>query len=70
VIRDRAELEQRAAELERELAGGQVPAPDNWGGYRLEPTCIEFWQGRENRLHDRFRYRQTGGRWLRERLAP
>jgi pyridoxamine 5'-phosphate oxidase len=44
--------------------------PENWGGYRLAPNGFEFWQGRDNRLHDRFRYRQAGGCWLRERLAP
>jgi pyridoxamine 5'-phosphate oxidase len=70
VIADRLVLEQRAAELEQQLAGAEVPLPDYWGGYRLEPDCLEFWQGRENRLHDRFRYRRQAGLWLRERLAP
>jgi pyridoxamine 5'-phosphate oxidase len=47
-----------------------VPRPPHWGGYRLEPRAIEFWQGRENRLHDRLRYRKQDGSWILERLAP
>src|SRR5437763_330665 len=51
--------------------GGPVPRPPHWGGFRVVPTMIEFWQGQENRLHDRLRYRRgDGGRWLLERLAP
>jgi pyridoxamine 5'-phosphate oxidase len=46
------------------------PRPPHWGGYRLQPDCYEFWQGRKSRLHDRLRYRQAEGAWLRERLAP
>ncbi|MFN4103364.1 MAG: pyridoxamine 5'-phosphate oxidase [Tepidimonas sp.] len=46
------------------------PRPPHWGGYRLKPDAWEFWQGRKSRLHDRLRYRQEGGRWVRERLAP
>lgn len=46
------------------------PRPPHWGGYRLQPDAWEFWQGRKSRLHDRLRYRQADGRWLRERLAP
>lgn len=49
---------------------GEVPLPDFWGGYRVVPSTIEFWQGRENRLHDRFVYRKEGGTWTVERLAP
>jgi pyridoxamine 5'-phosphate oxidase len=44
--------------------------PPHWGGYRLVPDCMEFWQGRASRLHDRIQYRSDGGRWLIERLAP
>ncbi len=46
------------------------PRPPHWGGYRLQPDCWEFWQGRKSRLHDRLRYRLEGGMWMRERLAP
>src|SRR5688572_11595101 len=71
VISDRAELDRRVAEVETRFASGQVPAPPHWGGYRVRPDDIEFWQGRENRLHDRIRYRtSTDGQWVRERLSP
>jgi pyridoxamine 5'-phosphate oxidase len=70
VIPSRDELEARVAELEREFAGTDVPLPPHWGGYRLEPEVWEFWQHRDNRLHDRFRYRRDGGVWLIERLSP
>ena len=66
----RGELERRVEELERELAGRKVPLPETWGGYRLVPDAWEFWQHRDSRLHDRFRYRLAGGEWLVERLAP
>ena len=71
VIAGREPLERHAAELEAEYAGAEIPRPAFWGGYRLAPTLIEFWQGRPNRLHDRLRYRrlQDGG-WLIERLSP
>ncbi len=46
------------------------PRPPHWGGYRLDPDCWEFWQGRKSRLHDRLRYRLEGGQWIRERLSP
>ncbi len=71
VIRDRAELEEDWRKLEDRYAGQEVPRPPYWGGYVLRPTRVEFWQGRPNRMHDRFRYtRQPDGRWLLERLAP
>jgi len=71
VISSRAVLEDKIAELETKYDEETIPKPPNWGGYRLIPTEIEFWQGRPNRLHDRLCYRQQGdGTWLRERLAP
>ncbi len=71
VIPDRATLEQRLAALEQQYAQGSVPRPSHWGGFRLAPETIEFWQGRPNRLHDRLCYcRQADGRWQRQRLAP
>jgi pyridoxamine 5'-phosphate oxidase len=71
VIGSREDLEARVAELEREFEGRDVPLPPHWGGYRLEPEVWEFWQHRDSRLHDRFRYsRQDGGEWTIERLSP
>ncbi len=71
VIRSRAELDDRYAELSRRWPEGtDVPMPDFWGGYRVIPEVVEFWQGRLNRLHDRFRYRRDGGAWVVERLSP
>jgi pyridoxamine 5'-phosphate oxidase len=70
VVADRETLEARFAELEKRF-GGQVPRPEHWGGYRLRPNSIEFWQGRDNRLHDRLRYRlQDDGGWVIQRLGP
>jgi pyridoxamine 5'-phosphate oxidase len=70
VIAGREVLEVRFAEL-KERFGDNVPRPPHWGGYRVKPNAIEFWQGQENRLHDRLRYRlQQDGSWLIERLAP
>ena len=71
VVGSRAELEERLAALAlRWPAGAAVPRPERWGGLRVVPDGVEFWQGRENRLHDRLRFRATGGGWVVERLAP
>ena len=71
VITDRAELEQRVEAVEERFDGpGPVPRPPFWGGYRLQPETVEFWQGRRDRLHDRLRYRSTTSGWVIERLAP
>jgi pyridoxamine 5'-phosphate oxidase len=69
-IGTRDELEERFAELERTFEGDEVPLPPHWGGFRLVPETFEFWQHRENRLHDRFRYRRNGDDWVIERLSP
>ena len=70
VIPDRAFLERQHAELTAKYPDGNVPRPPNWGGYRVIPSAIEFWQGRPSRLHDRIRFTLANGRWARERLAP
>ena len=71
VIASRAELDDRVAELERRWPEGtDIPMPGFWGGYRLEPQTIEFWQSRESRLHDRLRYCRTPGGWVIERVSP
>jgi len=74
VITSRSLLEQKVAEVKRRFGDGDVPLPDFWGGYRVVPQSIEFWQGRDSRLHDRFRYTrtstETGDDWQIERLAP
>jgi pyridoxamine 5'-phosphate oxidase len=67
---DREDLEGRLADLEREYAGREVPCPSHWGGYRVVPGSVEFWQGRPSRLHDRLRYERQADRWNRIRLAP
>lgn len=67
---EREQLERLYAEAERELAGADPSRPRHWGGYLLAPEAIEFWQGREDRMHDRFRYTCDGGAWAIERLAP
>lgn len=71
VIESRAELERDWRQMaERWPDGTAIPTPPHWGGLRLAPETVEFWQGRTGRLHDRLRYRRTGDRWLVERLAP
>jgi pyridoxamine 5'-phosphate oxidase len=69
-LADRAALDERWAALERRWAGQPVPRPPHWGGYRVVPDAIEFWQGRANRLHDRFAYARTATGWERTRLQP
>jgi pyridoxamine 5'-phosphate oxidase len=66
----REELDRRYAELEREYEGRDVPLPPHWGGYRLHPEAIEFWEHRENRLHDRLRYTRAREGWNVEMLSP
>jgi pyridoxamine 5'-phosphate oxidase len=71
VIASREILEAQFLESENQHADENVPRPANWGGYRLVPASLEFWQGRPNRLHDRLRYsHRPGGGWVIERLAP
>ena len=71
VIRSRSLLDAKVEEMLRKFSDGEIPLPDFWGGYRVAPETIEFWQGRESRLHDRFRYsREPEGGWRIERLAP
>ncbi|MFL5907357.1 MAG: pyridoxamine 5'-phosphate oxidase [Solirubrobacterales bacterium] len=68
---EREELDRRYAELERELGGADPPRPEHWGGYLVRPDSIEFWQGRDSRMHDRLLYtREAGGGWTLQRLAP
>jgi pyridoxamine 5'-phosphate oxidase len=69
-IVSRNELDELYTSAERRFAGGDVPLPDFWGGYRVVPTTVELWTHRENRLHDRVRYTRTEAGWRRERLAP
>jgi pyridoxamine 5'-phosphate oxidase len=70
-VKDRAALEEKWQQMEAQYAGQEIPRPPFWGGYLLSPARIEFWQGRPNRLHDRFRYTlQPDKIWLIERLSP
>ncbi len=71
VVASREVLESQFQQLMAEYEGREIPLPSYWGGYRLTPATIEFWQGRSDRLHDRFLYqRQSGGPWQLERLSP
>ena len=71
VITGRKILEMKLDEMKRKFQSGKIPLPDFWGGYRIVPEKVEFWQGRPSRLHDRFLYtRQDNSQWLIERLAP
>ena len=69
IVSGREILDARYANLAAEF-GEAIPRPDHWGGWRLTPTMVEFWQGRPNRFHDRIRYRSHGQGWVKERLAP
>ncbi|MDP2469801.1 MAG: pyridoxamine 5'-phosphate oxidase [Candidatus Palauibacterales bacterium] len=70
VLRDREELEGRFRETQHRFGSGDIPLPSFWGGYRVVPEKIEFWQGRANRLHDRLLFRRADGAWTIERLYP
>ena len=71
VISTRALLESKFAEMKARFANGEIPLPDQWGGFRVTPQSFEFWQGRPNRLHDRFKYTlQSDGSWTIDRLMP
>jgi len=71
VLASRAALDDAYKAVEKKFAGQPVPLPQHWGGWRLAPETVEFWQGRRNRLHDRLRYRRASdGTWAVERLAP
>ncbi|MEE8572913.1 MAG: pyridoxamine 5'-phosphate oxidase [Gemmatimonadota bacterium] len=70
VLGGREELELRFGEVKERFAGGDIPLPAFWGGYRVIPETVEFWQGRANRLHDRLRFTRTGGEWTIDRLYP
>lgn len=70
VISNRQLLEAKLEEMKRKFADGKIPLPDNWGGIRVIPKTVEFWQGRPNRLHDRIRYIQDNDSWKTKRLQP
>jgi pyridoxamine 5'-phosphate oxidase len=70
VIESREQLDRALAAAEERFAGGAVPRPEHWGGFLVRPECVEFWEGRPNRLHDRVRYTRDGDGWRIERLAP
>lgn len=70
IVGSRQLLEMKLDEMKRKFSKGEVPLPSFWGGYRVRASVFEFWQGRPNRLHDRFQYNPEGERWRIERLAP
>jgi pyridoxamine 5'-phosphate oxidase len=70
VVADRAELDARYARMQARFGDEEVPTPPHWGGFRVAPDVVEFWQGRRGRMHDRLRYRRTPDGWVTERLAP
>jgi pyridoxamine 5'-phosphate oxidase len=70
VVASRGVLEDSLKALEKKYAGQTVPLPPNWGGFRVAPETVEFWQGRRSRLHDRLRYRREKDGWIVERLSP
>ena len=71
VVAGRAVIEESFRTVEKKYEGREIPLPPQWGGFRLSPETVEFWQGRRSRLHDRLRYRrEAGGDWTVERLAP
>ena len=70
VIADRTVLETRLEQLQTEYPDGDIARPSHWGGFRVMPTLIEFWQGRSSRLHDRLRYQRVGAGWTIDRLSP
>ena len=71
VLSSRKILELKLEEIKRKFSDGEIPLPDFWGGYRIKPRTFEFWQGRPNRLHDRFKYsKQSNELWKIDRIAP
>ncbi|MDR9415760.1 MAG: pyridoxamine 5'-phosphate oxidase [Gracilimonas sp.] len=70
VVPNREFLEDRFKDMEKKYKEGEVPKPDSWGGYKVKPKVIEFWQGRRSRLHDRIKYEQIGSKWDIKRLSP
>jgi pyridoxamine 5'-phosphate oxidase len=70
IIEYRQVIEQNVEKYTEAFGGDNIPRPDHWGGYRVMPTLIEFWQGRSSRLHDRIQYRKVEQAWIKERLAP